>query len=178
MTILRPASLEDAAPLAALGRDSFVAAFGHVYHPADLEAFLKAVYSVEAVSEEIAGTSCTHRLAWGEDGRLLGYVKLIRPSPYTEYSDAIRPIALGQLYTDPARTGEGIGAALMEWALAAARADGHDAVQLSVWSENPGAQRFYRRYGFEKIADIDFYVGSHRDDEYLYELRLEEDKGT
>ena len=33
--------------------------------------------------------------------------------------------------------------------------------------------RFYARYGFEKIADIDFCVGSHRDDEFLLELRLE-----
>jgi len=41
-----------------------------------------------------------------------------------------------------------------------------------VWSENPGAQRFYQRHGFAKIADIDFGVGSHRDDEVLYEKRL------
>ncbi|MEC8178679.1 MAG: GNAT family N-acetyltransferase, partial [Pseudomonadota bacterium] len=65
-----------------------------------------------------------------------------------------------------------IGAALMDWAMAEARERGHDAVQLSVWSENFGAQRFYQRYGFAKIADIDFWVGNHRDDEFLYELRL------
>ena len=84
----------------------------------------------------------------------------------------MRPVALQQLYTDPARTGQGIGAALMDWALAEARALQADAVQLSVWSENVAAQRFYARYGFAKIADIDFFVGNHRDDEFLLELRL------
>jgi ribosomal protein S18 acetylase RimI-like enzyme len=95
-----------------------------------------------------------------------------RPSWYVEHSDAANPIALGQLYTDPTMTGRGIGAALMDWALSLAREDGHDAIQLSVWSENYGAQKFYQRYGFAKIADIDFWVGNHRDDEFLYELRL------
>ena len=43
---------------------------------------------------------------------------------------------------------------------------------LSVYSENFGAQRFYQRYGFAKIADITFKVGDHYDPEYLYELKL------
>ena len=42
-----------------------------------------------------------------------------------------------------------------------------DEVQLSVWSGNHGAQRFYARYGFEKIADVTFKVGEQIDDEFL-----------
>ena len=53
-----------------------------------------------------------------------------------------------------------------------ARERGHDAVLLSVYSENFGAQRFYQRYGFGKIADITFQVGDHFDPEFLYELKL------
>ena len=168
---LRPASLDDTAKLAALGRESFCAAFEHLYDRADLGAFLQQAYSEEAVSGEIADDACLHQLAW-EGERLIGYCKLRRPSPYVEHSDATNPISLGQLYTDPEMTGRGIGAALMEWAMQVARDGGNDAIQLSVWSENFGAQRFYQRYGFAKIADIDFWVGNHRDDEFLYELRL------
>lgn len=169
--ILRDATLEDAPALARLGRESFCAAFAHLYKKEDLDAFLKEVYSQSAVAEEIADDFCIHRLA--DDGtRMLGFVKLRAPSWYAEFSDAANPIALGQLYTQPDLTGQGIGAALTDWALAHARALGHDAVQLSVWSENFGAQRFYQRYGFTKIADIDFWVGDHRDDEFLYERRL------
>ncbi|MBU2588442.1 MAG: GNAT family N-acetyltransferase, partial [Alphaproteobacteria bacterium] len=60
------------------------------------------------------------------------------------------------------------------WALDQAHAGGHDAVLLSVYSENYGAQRFYQRYGFAKIADITFRVGTQLDAEFLYELRLGE----
>ena len=159
--------------LAALGRDSFVAAFGHEYTSGDLARFLEEVYSDAAVRKEIGDDHCIHRLSWDGD-HLLGFVKLRSPSWYAEHSNARNPIALGQLYTDPAHTGEGVGADLMAWAIGEARRLNHDAIQLSVWSENPGAQRFYARYGFTKIADIDFYVGDHRDDEFLYELRLDE----
>ena len=172
--ILRSATLDDAPALAALGRESFCAAFAHLYRPEDLESFLTQAYSQEAVAWEIAEDGVIHRLAASEDdSRLLGYVKLRVPSPYGEYSDTANPIALGQLYTQPDLTGQGIGAALMDWAMEEARTRGHDAIQLSVWSENFGAQRFYQRYGFAKIADIDFWVGTHRDDEFLYEKRLQ-----
>ena len=65
-------------------------------------------------------------------------------------------------------TGRGIGAALMDWALAQAAVEQAGEVQLSVYAENHGAQRFYSRYGFEKIADIHFMVGQQRDEEFLF----------
>lgn len=169
----RSATLEDVPALAALGRDSFCAAFAHLYRPQDLAAFLEEVYSDEAVAEEVEGSECIHRLAI-ENGRLVGYCKLRQPSWYAEHSDAADPIALGQLYTDPSATGRGIGAALMDWAIHEAEARGCDAIQLSVWSGNLGAQRFYARYGFAKIADIDFKVGEQLDEEFLLEKRLKE----
>ncbi|NTZ43171.1 GNAT family N-acetyltransferase [Altererythrobacter sp. SALINAS58] len=169
--ILRPASLDDTESLAALGRDSFVAAFGHIYHPPDLECFLQETYAPEVVAREIAHPDRLHHLAITDD-RLAGFCKLALSSPYAKHSDAQRPIALGQLYTQPRLTGQGIGAALMDWTLGEARGRNADAIQLSVYSDNPGAQRFYARYGFTKIADVDFWVGTHRDDEFLFELRL------
>jgi len=169
--ILRPATLADAPALAALGAETFIAAFGHLYTEADLTAFLAQVHSPGPVAGEIAGEECTHCLA-EEDGALVAYCKLRYPSHYTAYTDARDPLELGQLYALPTHTGHGIGARLMDWALDVARTRGHDAVLLSVYSENFGAQRFYQRYGFGKIADITFPVGEQLDEEFLYELKL------
>ena len=156
-----------------MGRESFCAAFAHLYRAEDLAAFIEDVYSERAVAAEIADPAFIHHLAADTaDGPLTGFIKLRHPSGYAEHSDAANPIALGQLYTDPKRTGEGVGAALIDWAFAEARARGCDAIQLSVWSENLRAQAFYARYGFAKIADIDFRVGSQRDEEFLLEHRL------
>lgn len=170
--ILRPALAQDLAAIAALGHDSFVGAFGHLYRSSDLSEFLSAHKTTQAYQRILADPG--KRTAVVEaDGALAGLCILSVQSEFAAHSDAARPLALQQLYTAPACTGQGIGAALMDWALAEARSLGADAVQLSVWSGNHGAQRFYARYGFAKIADIDFMVGSHRDDEFLLELRLD-----
>lgn len=169
--IYRPATLEDAPALGKLGADTFIASFGHLYTPEDLAAFLAEVYSPEAVAQEIAADDCIHRLA-EDDGALVAFCKLRYPTKFVGHSDAENPIELGQLYALPGYTGRGIGAVLMDWAIAHARGAGHDAILLSVYAENFGAHRFYQRYGFAKIADITFKVGDHYDPEYLYELKL------
>ncbi len=169
--IYRPATLEDAPALARLGAKTFVAAFGDLYTPQDLENFLAEVHNPEAVAGEIAGDSCTHRLV-EDGGQLVAFCKLRYPTKFGDYTEAKNPIELGQLYALPTHTGHGIGAALMDWALAHAREQGNDAVLLSVYAENFGAQRFYQRHGFAKIADITFKVGEQLDPEFLYELKL------
>lgn len=168
MYSLRAATANDAAALADLGARAFVAAFGTMYRPEDLAAFLAESHAAERVTREIADPGMRVQVAVAEDGALLAFCKLSLASTLGGHSPARRPLELKQLYADPARTGGGIGAALMDWALAEARAAGADEIQLSVWSGNTRAQAFYRRYGFDKIADITFRVGEQLDEEFLF----------
>ena len=130
--IIRPATLADAPALARLGAETFVAAFGDLYRPEDLAAFLAEVHNPEAVAAEITGDSCTHRLV-EVGGALVAFCKLRYPTKFAAH---------------------------------------HDAILLSVYAENFGAQRFYQRYGFAHVADITFQVGEQLDPEFLYELKL------
>ena len=170
---LRAATQADAAALAELGRASFVAAFGHLYKPEDLAAFLAEYRTVEKFREHLVDPPTLIQVA-EEDGRLAGYCLIVRDHRFDEQPEPRpeRPVFVSQLYCAPEMTGHGLGAALLDWAIAQARAWNADALQLSVFSENFGAHRFYQRYGFVKVADIDFWVGNHRDDEFLYELKL------
>lgn len=168
---LRTATAKDVPALAELGRDSFVAAFGHLYRREDLAAFIEENRTPLSVGCELASSDNIYQLAEAE-GKLLGYCKLSRASKFGALSTARNPIELGQLYTAPETTGRGIGASLMGWAITVAEAGRHDAILLSVYSGNHGAQRFYERYGFAKIADITFRVGEQLDHEYLFEKRL------
>jgi ribosomal protein S18 acetylase RimI-like enzyme len=172
--ILRAATAADAPALARLATDSFVAAFGHLYRPEDLAAFLAEHRSAERYRADLADPAKRVRVA-ELDGDLTAYCLIAfgrafdeRPQPRPR-----DPVFLSQLYCAPRMAGRGLGAALMDWAIGEARAAGADAIQLSVFSENHGAQRFYRRHGFVHVADIDFWVGGHRDHEFLYELALE-----
>ncbi|WP_025032263.1 GNAT family N-acetyltransferase [Bradyrhizobium sp. DOA9] len=79
------------------------------------------------------------------DGKLVGTVRL------WHVSAGGRPaLVLGPLAVDPACRELGIGAALMQHALAAARARGHDAVILL------GDAPYYARFGFstERTAEL------------------------
>ena len=164
---LRPALPADAPALAALGRDSFIAKFGALYRPEDLAAFVAEQHTTGIVATQLADP--VYRVTFAQrDGALVGYCKLVLACGWPEHARGTRAIELKQLYTAPGATGGGIGSALMDGLLAQARAEGADEIQLSVFSENTDAQRFYHRYGFAKVADIHFMVGEQRDEEYLF----------
>jgi ribosomal protein S18 acetylase RimI-like enzyme len=173
VTALRAATPADAPALAELGRASFTAAFGHLYKPEDLTAFLAEYRTEEKFRAHLADPPTLIQVA-EEDGRLAAYSLIVRGHRFDEQPEPRpeRPVFVSQLYCAPDTTGRGLGAALLKWAIAEARAWHADAVQLSVFSENFGAQRFYQRYGFAHVADIDFWVGNHCDHEFLYELQL------
>ncbi|MDB5725055.1 MAG: family N-acetyltransferase [Novosphingobium sp.] len=170
-TVLRAMLAADIPALARLGRDSFVAKFGTLYRPEDLSAFLEGTHSDAAVAAEFADPDKRYCLA-ERGGALVGYCKISLVCGWPEYARGARAIELKQLYTAPELSGQGLGAALMEWVLAQAGERQADEIQLSVWSGNDGAQRFYARYGFAKVADISFRVGEQLDEEFLFSLPL------
>lgn len=167
----RSAVPEDAEALAELGRTSFVDAFGHLYSAEDLNTFLESTYTPEVAATDIANPMRLFRIA-ESDGAMVGYCKLGFDKSLDYEAGDRRVVELKQLYLRGKQTGTGIGGALMNWALAEARDRGFDEVVLSVWSENHGAQRFYRKHGFEKVGDTIFMVGKQRDEEFLFGLRL------
>lgn len=171
MISYRPATPNDAAALAELGRSSFVDAFGHLYSADNLNKFLGQGYSLAALKADLANAERLFRIA-ERGNRMVGYCKLGFDVTLDHDSGGRRVMELKQLYLRGGETGNGLGAELMKWAIAEAEARGFDDIILSVWSQNHAAQRFYRRYGFRKIGDTIFMVGDHRDEEYLMGLRL------
>ncbi len=168
--ILRPATSADVPTLVAFSRRAFTDAFGHLYAPEDLAAFLGEYRAPERFEAMIADPARAITVA-EDGGTIAGYSTVEFGAGFDSRPDPqpAKPAILGQLYCNP---GGGLGTALLERAIGQARSRGCDAMQLSVYAENFGAQRFYQRFGFAKVADIDFWVGNHRDDEFLYELPL------
>ncbi|MDK4806684.1 MAG: GNAT family N-acetyltransferase [Novosphingobium aromaticivorans] len=170
--VLRLATPDDALPLAALARRAVAAKFEHLYDPADFSAFMEEAHSDATTARQLADPGMRIAVI-EEEGALVAFCKLVLDSTLPrEFSTSTRPLELKQLYTDPARLGGGLGRRLMDWAIAQARTQGADEIQLTVYSGNPEAQRFYHRFGFAKIADIEFWVGTHCDPEFLYACKL------
>lgn len=163
----RLATLADVPALSALAIDSFVAKFGHLYGAEDLTAFLAENLAEAPVADDVANPGIAYRLAEA-DGRLLAFCKLGLKCGFPEHARGRNVMELKSLYTAADATGMGLGSRLMDWAMAEFAARGADEVQLSVYAFNEGAQRFYHRYGFAKVADITFKVGDHYDPEFLF----------
>lgn len=170
---LRPGTPADAAALSALAQQTFIDAFAHLYRPEDLGVFLASERSEATYAAKLADPEVRVELAEA-NGALVAYSLVAwgvefdeRPEPRPK-----KPLFLSQLYCLKETTGLGIGARLIDNVFAFARAGGADAIQLSVFSENFGAQRFYQRYGFGKVADIEYWVGQQCDAEFLYEVRV------
>lgn len=168
---LRLAVPSDVPAIAALGRRAFVAKFGFLYSPENLAQFLEDMHSQAKVAMEVADPGMRVAVI-DEEGDLASFCKIVRTSSLPTHTDALLPMELKQLYTDPERIGRGHGARLMDWALAEARGWGADEMQLSVYADNPQAQKFYHRYGFAKVADIEFWVGHHCDPELMFARKL------
>ena len=165
-TTIRRANLDDAPALAELGATTFIEAFGQLYSPEDLQAFLEESHSVAAYAKVLANADYALWIA-ERGGRAIGYAQA-GPSglPHAD----VRPGdgELKRLYLLKGEQNGGVGRALFEQALAWLERDGPRMLWISVWSENLGAQRFYGRHGFEYAGEYEFLVGEQRDREFIY----------
>jgi ribosomal protein S18 acetylase RimI-like enzyme len=168
MTTIRPAAPDDATALAALAAATFTETFGHLYAPADLEAFLRtwkvpAIYARHLEDPDIFLT-----VAEDPEGKLVGYV-LAGPCKLPVADLAPTAGEVRELYLLASSQGHGLGTRLLEGALEWLDANGRSPLYVGVWSENHGAQRLYGRYGFRKVGEYEFPVGTHMDREFILE---------
>ena len=164
----RDATAADADALSELGRRTFVATFGHLYAPDDLDAFLTK-HDAENWEAELSNPAFAVRVV--EDaGALVGYCK-VGPAelPFTPPDGAIE---LRQLYLLDAWKGAGHADALMKWALNQGMRRGASAIYLSVFTDNGRARAFYDRYGFTEVGPYAFMVGNHADADIVMKRAL------
>jgi diamine N-acetyltransferase len=159
----------DAAELARFAAWMFEQTFGTNYPRADLEAFLAASYNPAKIAREIADPASRMDIVRDGQGGLVAYAF---SGPLGLPVEAPEPGAfeLNRLYLAPAVQGSGLADALLASCLAAARAAGAPSLYLGVWSQNPRAQAYYRKRGFEVVGAYQFPVGQVLDDELIMRL--------
>ncbi len=163
--IIRHATIVDAECATEITRRNFSETFGHLYPPEDLAYFLHNSYSLEAHQELLTDD---HYALWllEDDGRAIGHA-LAGPCGLPHPDVAMGDGELKRLYILKEAHNGGWGGRLFETVLQWLERDGPRTLWIGVWSENLGAQRFYGRYGFEKVGEYMFPVGATNDHEFI-----------
>lgn len=162
---VRRATLEDAETLSALGETTFRETFGHLYPPADLEAYLPEAYGLARTRRDLTDPKKATFLGM-EDGRAVGFA-LVGPCELPHPEVAPGEGELKRLYLLASHQGGGRGSKLLDAALAWLEGNAKGRVWLGVWSENHGAKRLYGRRGFVEVGAYEFPVGATRDHELI-----------
>jgi ribosomal protein S18 acetylase RimI-like enzyme len=110
-------------------------------------------------------------LAARDDGRIVGYVMLIRGVPDDDdvhRAVTLRPaVELSKMYVLPDSHGAGVSAALMTAALKQATDLNAKCMWLGVNQRNERAQRFYTKHGFSINGTKTFRLGAGIENDYV-----------
>ena len=151
---------EDAAELSAVAAATFPLACPPTVAAEDIAAFIAAHLSAQRFGDYLADPDRVV-LAAREDGRIIGYAILIRG----DVGD--QTVELSKMYVLPSRHRSGAAAALMRSGIAWASDHGAAMLWLGVNQNNPRAQRFYRKHGFEMAGTRTFRLGTGTEDDFV-----------
>jgi ribosomal protein S18 acetylase RimI-like enzyme len=166
--IVRVANRNDAATLAAIGAETFVETFGHLYKAEDLSAFLAKSHSAAVYEGLLSDDRWALWIAESETGALAYCVAGPCSLPVPNMPENSGELA--RLYIRKEGQGMKLGALMLKIALDWMRPR-FEHIYLSVYQQNFRAQRLYERFGFVRIHDYFFMVGDHADPEWIMELR-------
>jgi ribosomal protein S18 acetylase RimI-like enzyme len=167
--IIRPATLDDAVALSALGAATFRDTFEADNTPEDMARYLSTAFNPEQQAAEINDPESIILLAArtsATEAELVGYAHVVAGSP-PQAVESSNPVELKRLYVARSWHGRGVAHMLMDAVLAAAQARGAETVWLGVWERNPRAVAFYRKYGFEHVGEQTFQLGSDRQTDWI-----------
>lgn len=168
-TVIRPACIDDAEALAALGRstfvETFVEGFGIPYPADDLRAYLDANFGGSKMSEHLRDPAQAWWVA-ERDGALGAFANT---GPCGLPHPDVRPThsELRRLYVAKSAQGLGLGTELLARALAWMDAHTDGPEWIGVWSGNAKALKLYAAHGFTKAGGYKFPVGNWFDDEVI-----------
>ncbi len=163
---LRRAGTVDAPALSSLGAATFTETFGHLYPPEDLHAYLAESHSVDAWTRTLADSQRAVWIAELPGPMPVGFISVgACKLPIENREPAAGEIH--QLYVLARHHNLHLGSSLMDLGLEWLETQQRIPIYVGVWSQNLGAQRFYRRYGFDKAGEYGFSVGKTVDHEFI-----------
>jgi ribosomal protein S18 acetylase RimI-like enzyme len=162
---IREATVQDAALVADLSRQTFYDTFAEHNTAADMQLFLDQQFTRGRLMLEVGRKGNTFLLAY-QGAKVAGYAKL-RETHTPAALAGIPSLEIARLYATQEFIGKGVGNLLMQASIDLGRQSGKKVVWLCVWEKNERAIRFYQRWGFAKFGDIDFVLGQDVQNDWM-----------
>lgn len=159
---LRLAQPKDVPSITSLGSSVFAASFGYSLPPSDLEDYLNTAYSPSSIASDLSSPNIDVIVAVSpeNDDQVLGFSQLTQGTIEPCVKGSEKPIELQRLYVSQECHGKGVARALVEKVEEMARKRGFKTMWLGVWEENFKAQKVYGKFGFVRVGEHDFKMGT------------------
>lgn len=164
---VRPAFLDDVEVLVDLARRTFYETFVGTCSDADMDLFLATTYTVENFAAELAAPHSWYLLLESPTGPL-GYSRLALDPQPPSFLAGLPALELVRFYLDRPAHGTGAAHLLMQANIDLAAAQGYSRLYLGVWENNHRAQRFYQKWGFRRVGEKVFLVGTDAQTDWYF----------
>ncbi len=156
MIEIQKASPNDAALISTIAKITFIESHGHSASEKNICSYIDAHYSVEAINKELADEKNNYHLIYFNQ-KLAGFSNIIYNSSNPKIDEKALT-KLDRIYILKEFYGLQLGAALFEFNLRLSVEAGQKGMWLYVWTENQRAVGFYKKAGFEIIANTSFKI--------------------
>jgi diamine N-acetyltransferase len=166
---IREATVADAAMIADISRQTFYDTFAAQNSKENMEIFLEKQFTKKSLEEEV-GKEENHFLLAMDGMDVAGYAKLRECDLHPSVNKP--SIEIARIYVVKPWIGKGVGKLLMKTAIDYAQARNKKTLWLGVWEKNLHAIGFYKKYGFEKFGETEFYLGNDVQRDWLMQKEL------
>lgn len=144
---IKKARLEDLKELQAIGIESYLPHYGHLWNPGGLEWYMQFCFGDEALQTDLSDGNIEYYIIADDESRNIGILKLIlqKPLPDSEVENALY---LEKIYFIKEWTGRGVGQELLNFSVNRAKELGRDCIWLMAMDTSLKPIASYERAGF------------------------------
>lgn len=138
-----------------------------------MEDYLSTNFTPTIIAKELVDANKKTHVAC-VDGKVAAFLILTKGTTEecVEHIPESERIEVQRVYADPNVQGRGVAFKLMEAAMEIAKKEGYKHAWLGVWENNVRATRFYEKFGFQKVGEHTFMLGSDAQLDYIFAREL------
>ncbi len=144
---------------------TFRATYEHLNDPLVFQSYIDQAFHKTKLEEELLNANSAYYFL-KKGGEVAGYFKLNFAKADGDIPEA-SSVELERIYVLPFFQGQGLGAMIINKAVAITKQKGFQWLWLGVWDQNHKAIGFYEKQGFQRYGQHIFWMGEEEQNDWL-----------